>query len=295
MEKEEILSDDEENTLNMDTNKKEKISKYNKLISEVDPLLLEKWKEEQNNLKLKLIEKDIKELKDYKLIGGMDISASKNDRNKAIVGFCVINSSDLSILYEAYDFVDMPLPYVPGFLAFREVEYLVNLFKTLKDSSLIPDVILVDGNGIWHNNGFGLASHLGVLLDIPTIGCAKTVFSVENINKKTVNEESILKNHKAGDYFIVKGESGKEYGAVLRGTDDSKIPIYISVGNKISLNSSVEIVKKFTKYRIPEPIRVSDLTTREILREYERLKYNKFDIEKFLKSYKRSIYTFSKK
>lgn len=78
----------------------------------------------------------------------------------------------------------MDAPYIPGFLAFREAPHLMKLFQKLKDTKpqFMPQVILVDGNGVLHQNGFGLASHFGVLADIPTIGCGKTVFYVDGIS-----------------------------------------------------------------------------------------------------------------
>jgi deoxyinosine 3'endonuclease (endonuclease V) len=82
----------------------------------------------------------------------------------------------------------MTQPYVPGFLAFREVEHLKILVEEmkLKNPGLFPDVFIVDGNGILHNNSFGLACHLGVLCDVPTIGCSKTFFYIDGITAQSV-------------------------------------------------------------------------------------------------------------
>ena len=111
---------------------------------------------------------------ELKYIAGMDISAIKHNPNIAVSALVICNR-DLKIVYEDYKLVKMDEPYIPGFLAFREVNHLVDLINELKKNKpeYIPQVILVDGNGILHNNGFGLASHLGVLIDIPTIGCSK--------------------------------------------------------------------------------------------------------------------------
>ena len=81
--------------------------------------------------------------------------------------------------------MDIVYPYVPGFLAFREVEPLVKLIKALENTNidLMPQVILVDGNGILHAKQFGLACHLGVLVDIPTIGCSKSVYTIDGIHQ----------------------------------------------------------------------------------------------------------------
>ena len=123
-----------------------------------------------------------------KRVAGVDISASKNDNNLAVVALVIVDYENMSILYEKYELVYLKQPYVPGFLAFREVEHLMKMFKDLKDInySLLPEIVLVDGNGIYHSNRFGLACHLGVLIDIPCFGCSKTVFAVDGLNK--VNE-----------------------------------------------------------------------------------------------------------
>ena len=84
--------------------------------------------------------------------------------------------------------MELDQPYVPGFLAFREIPSLLPLFEKLKAKKpeLWPDVILVDGNGIIHQNRFGLACHLGVLLGTPTIGCGKTFFYVDGLSKEKI-------------------------------------------------------------------------------------------------------------
>ena len=151
---------------------------------------------EQDSLKGKLIEVDDfafainsndnnQSKPTLKRIAGVDISASKLDNNLAVVALVILDYEKLDILYEKYELVYLKQPYIPGFLAFREVEPLMKMFNDLVnfDNKLLPDIILVDGNGIFHSNHFGLACHLGVLINIPTIGCSKTIFSVDGLNK----------------------------------------------------------------------------------------------------------------
>jgi deoxyinosine 3'endonuclease (endonuclease V) len=283
---------------NINTKKK---SKYDEYISKIDPDLLNKWKEEQNLLKSKLIEVDdidffihlSKENNDIETnlsrIGGMDISASKNNPDVAVVALVVCDAENFDVLYEKYEFVTMTQPYVPGFLAFREVEHLIKLINDLKGSqnALLPQVILTDGNGILHSNRFGLACHLGVLSEIPTIGCSKTVFSVDGITKHKVKYlRKELK--KAGDYVYLKGDSGAIWGAALKSTKQSIDPMLVNIGHKISLDTSLNIVKKTTMYRVPEPIRIADKRSRAIIREYEKRKQT-FDIEEYLKSINQNL------
>jgi len=144
-------------------------------------------------------------------------------------------------------------PYVPGFLSFREGRAFVGAIRKLKQ---IPDVIIVDGQGIAHPLGCGIASHIGVLLDMPTIGCAKSRL--------------------VGEYFQPGPKKGqwapliykeKEVGAVLR-TRDNVRPVFVSPGHLIDLQSSVAIVlQSLTRYRLPEPLRRADHLSRELIRK----------------------------
>ena len=278
--------------------KPSKPSKYDELIAKVDPQILQDWKSIQDGLKGKLIETDdhtwtvnTNPSTDLKIIGGMDISASKQYPNYAVSGL-VICDKDLHILYEKYELVQITEPYVPGFLAFREVKHLISLYNDLLTlhPEYKPEVILVDGNGILHSNRFGLASHLGVLADVPTIGCGKTVFSVDGITKKNVRAITD-KFTKGGEYKKLVGTSGAIWGAALRSTDDSKIPMIISVGHKVTLDTAIEVVKHTTKHRVPEPIRLADKITRIIIAEYERRKFKPFVIEDWLQKNHDSLYS----
>lgn len=281
----------------MERRRKKRISKYQKLIRQVDPMTLKKWKAIQNELKEKLIETDDHlwtvnkdPNTDLKRIAGMDISVSVNYPNFGVSAL-VVCDKDFKILYEKYNFVQITEPYVPGFLAFREVDHLVSLLTDLKMTKpeLFPEVILIDGNGILHSNRFGIASHLGVLLDVPTIGCGKTVFAVDGINKYYVR--SITDNFTHGGQFEkLVGLSGAIWGAALRSTDYCRMPLIISQGNKVTLDTAIDVVKMTTKHRVPEPIRLADKISRKILAEYERKNFVQFSIEDWLKDHK-DLYT----
>lgn len=144
-------------------------------------------------------------------------------------------------------------PYVPGLLSFREGHAFISAIRKLKQT---PDVIIVDGQGIAHPLGCGIASHIGVLLDLPTIGCAKS---------RLVGEYSEPGPEK-GQWspLIYKKE---QVGAVLR-TRDNVRPVFVSPGHLIDLCSSVAIVlKSLTQYRIPEPLRRADHLTKALIKE----------------------------
>ena len=219
----------------------------------------------------------------------MDISCSKKNPSVAIVALTVLNK-DLNLVYEKYEFADITEPYVPGFLAFREIAHYEKLINDVKISApdKMPQVLMVDGNGIYHQKGFGAACHLGVLTGIPTMGCSKTVLFVDGITKSIVRSIS-NKFVKKGDYQELKGNSGTVWGAAIKSTEDSIVPMIISQGHKMTLKTSVELFKYTTKYRVPEPIRLADKIGRRLIEEYEKTG-NKFDVDDFLSKNKSKLH-----
>lgn len=128
---------------------------------------------------------------------------------------------------------------------------------------------LVDGNGILHPQGFGLASHFGVLNDIPTIGVGKTFLHVDGLTKPDVKGLMAKAREEHHDLVKLAGKSGKVWGAALCGTAGVKNPVYVSVGHKVSLDASVAIAQACSLYRVPEPIRQADLRSRQVIRQWE--------------------------
>ncbi len=144
---------------------------------------------------------------------------------------------------------EIKFPYIPTYLAFKELPLLIKLFEKINTEI---DIMMVDGNGILHPQRVGLASHLGVETGTPTIGVAKSKLCgqlAEDVNQK--NRVSEVR------------ENGKLIGhAVLEG-DRAKNPIYVSPGHHVSHNQAVEIVRKYCKYKIPEPIRKAHIKAKK--------------------------------
>ena len=249
-----------------------------------------KEKEKINSINsINIIEEEDKKEK-LRYIGGVDISFDKYDKDIGISGLVVCDlEKDFEIVYEDYKLIKIEEPYIPSFLAFREVNPYVDLVNELKKNKpeYIPQVILVDGNGILHTRGFGIASHLGVLVDIPTIGCAKTVFALkdEGITEKYVEEiyNEHLKNF--GDSYSLTGYSGEEYGYALRTTDYYDTPLIISLGHKVSNETALEVAKLCCYYKEPEPIRLADKITRRLIKAYQKFiykyPYKKWNLKKY--------------
>lgn len=180
-----------------------------------------------------------------KLIAGAD-AAFSGDIVIAVVSVFIF--PDLRHVEDAVIRVRSSFPYVPGFLGFREGPAILRAFDRLKNK---PDLILFDGQGIAHPRGIGIASHIGVLLNIPTIGCAKS---------RLVGEYDEPGSKKGNWTYLY--HDGKGIGAALR-TRDNVRPLFVSPGHMIDIKSSVEIVMHcISRYRIPEPLRRADHLSR---------------------------------
>ncbi|MEN8262557.1 MAG: deoxyribonuclease V [Nitrospirota bacterium] len=186
-------------------------------------------------------------LKSPVFIAGVDAAFSPDSITAAA---CLYRFPDLVPLEDAYVTLKTVFPYVPGFLSFREGPAIIKAVNRLKTR---PDVILFDGQGIAHPHGLGIASHIGVLLNIPAIGCAKSRLVGE------YSEPGIYK----GQYSTLSYR-GHIVGMVVRTRDRVK-PVFVSPGHLIDLESAVSIILKCTRsFRIPEPIRRADHLSRKL-------------------------------
>ncbi len=197
-----------------------------------------KLKEEQLKLARKVIVKD--SFDKLELVAGVDCSYNKDDVIGAIV---VCDYKTIEVKEKAYAIKKANVPYMAGFLAYREGPAISEAYAKLEQK---PDVMIFDGNGILHPRRIGMASHMGVLLDIASIGVAKHLL-VGEVKGKTVYVEN-----EARAELIITREHSK--------------PIYVSPGHKISLKTSVEIVKNCIKFphKLPEPLHLAHKYSNEI-------------------------------
>jgi deoxyribonuclease V len=165
-------------------------------------------------------------------------------RNKAIAGVVIYRFPEMQEIERLWGESEIEFPYVPGLLSFREAPALLKVFERVKNT---PDLIFCDGHGYAHPRRFGITSHLGVLLDTPTIGCAKSLL---------IGEHGPLAST-AGAWTELH-DKGEVIGAALRTRTDVK-PIYVTQGHRISLGTALKFVKAVVDgYRIPRPTRDAD-------------------------------------
>ncbi|XP_015501022.1 endonuclease V isoform X4 [Parus major] len=147
-------------------------------------------------------------------VGGVDLSYIKGDESRACASLVVLSYPGLEVLYQDCRMVPVTAPYVAGFLAFREVPVLVEAVQRLQqeEPQLQPQVLLVDGNGLLHPRGFGIACHLGVLTDLPCIGVAKNLLQVDGLVRDELHREQVRSLQRSGETFPLTGTSGKVLG-----------------------------------------------------------------------------------
>lgn len=182
-------------------------------------------------------------------IGGADISLNRFSEI-IFAGIIVLKYPELEVVEYATLQSTTTFPYIPGLLSFREAPALIEVWQKLK---IKPDVLVVDGQGIAHPRRLGIATHVGIMLDTPTIGCAKSILhgAFKPLGEKA-GDVSLLYDSRKGDTTMYNKEV---IGAVLR-TKDTVKPVIISPGHKINLEQSLEIMKTCSQgYRIPEPTR----------------------------------------
>ena len=188
----------------------------------------------RNKVKIKRLHKKINR------IGACDVGFADD---VCIAAICIYSYPDLKLQEEKTLKRKVKFPYIPGFLSFREGPALERLFYQI---ALKPDILIFDGQGIAHPKQLGIASHMGAILNIPTIGCAKSRLWGEYKEP----------GKKRRDFsYLIDPRSRKVLGYVLR-TRDSVKPVFVSPGHLISIKEAKDIIISCVgKFRLPEPIR----------------------------------------
>jgi len=192
---------------------------------------INRLKEEQIKLAKKVVING--NIKSIKTIAGAEQAFFGN---KVICAIVVCNFKSLRAIEEKHAVADSKIPYISGFMFYREGPAVMDAYNKLEQK---PDVLIVNGNGILHPRRIGMASHLGILLDMPTIGIAKKLSIGES------KENTVYVDKEARGYKFISREHAK--------------PIYISPGNKVSLKTSLDIIRCCIQYphKLPEPLHLA--------------------------------------
>ena len=201
----------------------------------------------QRRLKEKVVLERIK--REIRYIAGLDVSYAKGSRT-IWGGVVVLDFPSLCQVEQRWAQSAVSFPYIPGLLSFREIPVLIDALGKLE---VDPDLIFCDGQGMAHPRGLGLASHLGVLLRKPTLGCAKS---------RLVGEFDSV-GEKRGDYSHLRYQTSV-VGAVVRTRSGVK-PVFISPGHGIVLEDCIRmVIETSSQYRIPEPTRHAHLLVNSV-------------------------------
>jgi deoxyribonuclease V len=192
----------------------------------------------QRGLRERVVARD--SLGPVRLVAGVDVGFEEAGRT-ARAAVVVLELPGLALVAQAITRQAVRFPYVPGLLSFREIPVVLAALARLREP---PDVILCDGQGYAHPRRFGLACHLGVWADRPTVGVAKT---------RLIGEHGPVPAGR-GEWCPLT-DKGEVIGAVLRTRPGVK-PLYVSVGHRVSLETAVDLVMRcVTRYRLPETTR----------------------------------------
>ena len=179
-------------------------------------------------------------------VAGVDVGVKDGVAQAAIA---VLRLADMTVVDKAVHRMPVPFPYVPGLLSFREMPAILPALERL---STVPDVFMTDSQGLAHPRRFGLGCHLGVWLDRPTLGVAKSRFVGQ--------PEGDLSPEKGNHVPLV--HEGDVVGAVVRTRTDVK-PVYVSIGHRITLDDAIRLTLRCSpRYKIPEPTRAADRLSR---------------------------------
>lgn len=187
---------------------------------------------QQLSLKKKVSLRDVSD--EIQTVAGFDVAYPPSDFDECCGALVVMDYQSKEVIEEQTVFMKTLFPYIPSYLAFRELPFIRELIRKVQ---VKPTVLMVDGNGVLHPFGFGLACHVGVSLDVPCFGVAKSLLC----GKVTDDHQVLFENKLVGYAFYA--------------SDRVKKPVYVSPGHNISLETAFKIVKHFSVFKHPEPLR----------------------------------------
>jgi deoxyribonuclease V len=176
-------------------------------------------------------------------VAGIDVGFEGPRKEIARAAVIILSFPDLKVVESSIQRMPVSYPYIPGLLAFREAPVVLGAIEKLHN---MPDLLIVDGQGRAHPRRLGIASHLGVILNCPSIGCAKS---------RLVGKAQVPANIFGATSELV--DADETVGLVVRTRENTK-PLYVSIGHRVSLGTAADLVLACTRgYRLPEPTRLA--------------------------------------
>jgi len=218
----------------------------------------DEYEELIKELSSRIILKNNFDISDVKLVSGVDLAYYEiSGKNYAVCSICTVDYKSKELIEEVHCYDEVNFPYIPGYLAFRELPLILKTFKLLKKD---PNIVMFDGNGYLHFRNMGIATHASFYINKPTIGIAKNYLKIENVDYMMPEDKAF-----AFTDIIIKDVV---YGRCLR-THSHVKPIFISCGNYIDLDTVVTIVSNLInkESRLPIPVRLADLETKKLRRD----------------------------
>lgn len=224
----------------------------------LNKFLFREFQSDQPLQKLQQIQNDIRahmrlapDKTEYRTVGGVDLSYAGA---QGVAAYVQLELDSLKVLDTQTLAQEVRFPYIPSYLAFRELPVMLALLQRLKDQNALADMTFVDGTGTLHHRQAGIASQLGVMLDIPTIGITKALLHGE--------PERDLKTVAPGEICYIR-IAGERAGAAIRPTEDAE-PFFISPGHRVDLETAIELTRRALRSgaALPEPIQHAHNTSR---------------------------------
>lgn len=225
----------------------------------MDDDLVKRYIDIQIAMQGRIIYRNYVNIWDITLVAGVDLAYWKeNEIEYAVCCIVVVDYNTKNIVESKYCIDKVVTPYIPGCLAFREVPLFLKTKCLLNN---VPDIYFFDGNGYLHPRHMGIATQAGILIDMPSIGIAKTYYKINNVDYPMPLNEKFAFND-----IVINGEV---YGRVLR-TQLNVKPIFISMGNKIDLETAMCVVENMVTKdsHIPLPTRLADIMTHKIRKKF---------------------------
>ncbi|WP_230199399.1 endonuclease V [Bacillus ndiopicus] len=221
----------------------------------------ELFKREQEKWVSEISLKNNFQIEDIRLVAGVDIAYwTEGNIDYGVCCIVVLDYNTKEIIEEVECLRQIDVPYISGYLAFRELPLVTEAVKKLKSE---PDLFMFDGNGYLHYRHLGIATHAAFYLNKPTIGVAKSYLKIRDI-------DFLMPKNEVGDFTYIEIDKDV-YGAALRTRKDVK-PIFVSCGNWIDLDTSIKITLHFVEKdsRLPITTRYADLATHKSRDKYTR-------------------------